>query len=78
MTTTRWHSLPDPETLAQTVATQILAVARGVLATRPSFSIVLAGGTTPEQVYRILAQADAAWPRWSVYFGDERGQAASV
>lgn len=72
MKTTRWHRFPDPETLAQTVVTQILAVSREVLAAREHFSIVLAGGTTPEKVYRLLAQADTAWSRWSVYFGDER------
>ena len=37
-----------------------------------SFRLVLAGGTTPQQVYRLLAQAPADWPHWHIYYGDER------
>jgi 6-phosphogluconolactonase len=36
------------------------------------FRIVLAGGGTPQAVYRQLARAEADWARWQVYFGDER------
>jgi 6-phosphogluconolactonase len=37
-----------------------------------TFSIVLAGGTTPLALYRRLAKASMDWQRWRVYFGDER------
>ena len=32
----------------------------------------MAGGSTPEKVYRLLAQADADWAKWTIYYGDER------
>lgn len=36
------------------------------------FSIVLAGGTTPRELYRQLRYITADWQRWHIYFGDER------
>lgn len=37
-----------------------------------SFSIVLAGGQTPLELYRMLAGVSMQWDKWRVYFGDER------
>lgn len=68
----RWHSMPDAETLVSTVCARINSVARQAIAARGVFRIVLAGGTTPAAVYRALADAGADWPRWQIYFGDER------
>lgn len=36
------------------------------------FSIVLAGGKTPLELYRMLAGEPMQWKKWRVYFGDER------
>ncbi|MCK5725797.1 MAG: 6-phosphogluconolactonase [Thiotrichaceae bacterium] len=36
------------------------------------FKIVLAGGTTPEQVYGLLALESCDWQHWHFYLGDER------
>ena len=38
---------------------------------------MLAGGTTPANIYRMLRGADTDWSRWQVYFGDERCLPAS-
>ena len=35
-------------------------------------TLVLAGGTTPERCYELLAHADVEWGRISILFGDER------
>ena len=35
-------------------------------------SLVLAGGTTPQRCYELLARMDVAWGRVSILFGDER------
>ena len=37
-----------------------------------SFSLVLSGGTTPVNVYKLLAKAKVNFEKWYIYFGDER------
>lgn len=69
---TRWHVVPDPGALATAVCARILEAARNAISRHGMFRIVLAGGTTPEEVYRRLADSTSDWSRWQVYFGDER------
>ena len=69
---TRWHVIPDIESLVDCVSVRIYRAARQAIALRGEFRIVLAGGGTPAAVYRALADTDADWSRWQVYFGDER------
>ena len=69
---TRWHVIADIECLVDTVSVRIYRAARQAIALRGEFRIVLAGGGTPAAVYRALADTDADWSRWHVYFGDER------
>ncbi len=37
-----------------------------------SFSLVLSGGTTPVNVYKLLAKEKINFEKWHIYFGDER------
>jgi 6-phosphogluconolactonase len=67
-----WRVFPDSAALASGLAQAILADAQACIATRGRFALVLAGGTTPRQVYAQLAEAPADWSRWHIYFGDER------
>jgi 6-phosphogluconolactonase len=67
-----WHVLEDAEAVAQEAARRALAAAEQAIDRRGRFRIVLAGGSTPERAYRLLAGAQADWGRWQVYFGDER------
>jgi 6-phosphogluconolactonase len=62
--------LPDLETLA---AEALVRLERAVEATEGVFSLVLAGGSTPDPVHRALA-ARPDWPWWRtvIAFGDER------
>lgn len=68
----RWHILETADQVAQTVYQQILDAAKHAIASRGLFKLVLAGGGTPEKVYRLLAKADADWSKWTIYYGDER------
>lgn len=68
----RWHPVADAEALQRSVSNVILAAAAQALAERGAFHLVLAGGHTPQPVYRALCTAQADWPGWHVYFGDER------
>jgi 6-phosphogluconolactonase len=68
----RLRVFPDPATLAAHAAEQILGIARGVIAARGVFHLVLAGGRTPEAVYTVLGGAWGQWEKWQIWFGDER------
>ena len=67
-----WRVFPDSAALATQLTQTILADARASIVKRGRFALVLAGGTTPRQIYANLAQAPADWNRWHIYFGDER------
>ena len=67
-----WHTLETADQVALAAYQQILDAAKCAIAERGSFKLVLAGGGTPEKVYRLLAQADADWDHWFIYYGDER------
>jgi 6-phosphogluconolactonase len=66
--------LADAEAVATRAADLVLAAARERLAPRDEFSIALAGGNTPRQLYRLLADRrdEAEFSRWRIFFGDER------
>ncbi len=68
----RWHTLETADQVAQAAYLQILAAAEQAIADHGSFKFVLAGGSTPEKVYRLLAQGEADWSKWFIYYGDER------
>ncbi len=67
-----WHILESSDEVAELACKEILAAAEAAIAQHGQFKIVLAGGTTPEKVYRLLAHSKSDWPKWFVYFGDER------
>jgi 6-phosphogluconolactonase len=64
-----------PEELAEAAARHFVARAEEAINERGRFAVALAGGSTPERTYRMLAQdyADRLdWSRVHVFFGDER------
>lgn len=69
---THWHVLPDQRALVTAVSERILGSAGNAINGHGVFRIVLAGGTTPEAVYRRLAEATTDWSCWQIFFGDER------
>lgn len=72
----RWHTYPDDASLVANALARVLGAARSAITRHAAFDIVLAGGNTPRKLYRGLRRADADWPRWHVWFGDERCVAA--
>ncbi len=58
--------------MANATANNICQIATGAIATRGSFHLVLAGGTSPRLCYQQLCQYAADWSCWHIYFGDER------
>jgi 6-phosphogluconolactonase len=68
----RWHLFETQDAINQATLSKILASASKAIAERGSFSIVLAGGSTPKQVYELLKHAEADWSKWHVYHNDDR------
>jgi 6-phosphogluconolactonase len=68
----RWHNFETQESINQATLKRILVAASDAIASRGSFSIVLAGGSTPKSVYALLKDADADWANWHVYHNDDR------
>jgi 6-phosphogluconolactonase len=68
----RWHLLETADEVATAACQHILKAAEQAIADHGKFKLVLAGGNTPEKVYRLLAQAQADWANWIIYYGDER------
>ena len=64
-----------PQELAQAAARDFAAKAEAAIGERGRFAVALAGGSTPEATYEVLARdyADRLdWSRIHVFFGDER------
>ena len=68
----RWIGVADTAALQQASRTCILDAAARAIEQRGTFLIVLAGGTTPAAIYRMLCKAETEWSNWQVFFGDER------
>ena len=67
-----WTVLDDAESVAKRACELIGAAARRAISARGSFSLVLAGGSTPRRCYELLRDTPQEWARWQFYFGDER------
>lgn len=66
-----WHVLETSQ-IAIAASQQILEAAAKAIADQGCFKLVLAGGSTPEKVYRLLSDSDTDWSSWHIYYGDER------
>lgn len=67
-----WRLCTDAETLAADGAAYVAALAERSIQQRGEFRIALAGGKTPQALYRELRSLATDWTAWHVYFGDER------
>jgi 6-phosphogluconolactonase len=78
MTTNREvRILADANTIAQTAAAEFLQAAQEAIREKASFSVALAGGSTPKTLYGLLSsnpllQAKVPWSKIEFFFGDER------
>jgi 6-phosphogluconolactonase len=70
------HCFTEKEASITALAEKIAAISSAALERRPGFSLVLAGGSTPGDLYTLLAgpawRDRIAWSRTHVFFGDER------
>ncbi len=68
--------LDDTEALAQAAAEQFVEASKEAIESRGRFLVALAGGTTPEETYRRLAEPGMAtlvsWRNVHLFWGDER------
>jgi len=67
--------LDDAPALAQRVAQHFADSARHAIDVRGAFNVALAGGSTPQAAYELLATGafdDLEWSKISFFFGDER------
>lgn len=67
-----WQLLENAEAVARAACDAIAAAAQDAIRARGSFSLVLAGGTTPQRAYRLLAGTEQQWAHWQLFYGDER------
>jgi 6-phosphogluconolactonase len=68
----RIHYFGNSVLLVHALHERIAALAKLCLDQQGYFSIVLAGGTTPRQLYQQLRHLQTDWRGWHIYFGDER------
>lgn len=68
--------LPDETALHRSGAERFVALGAEAIAARGAFHVALAGGSTPQGLYTLLATPEFAprldWSRVHLYFGDER------
>ncbi|MGF1505547.1 MAG: 6-phosphogluconolactonase [Anaerolineae bacterium] len=68
--------LPDPDAVAQEAARRWQAAAASAIERDGRFSVMLSGGSTPETLYKLLAQepwrTDLPWEQTYLFWGDER------
>jgi len=67
-----WLIFDDELSLSKALAREILSIAKQSILEKDYFSIVLTGGQSVLNLYKILSKADSNWDKWNIYLGDER------
>jgi len=67
-----WRVFADAQALVTQLADALCEVAEDAIHARGTFHLVLAGGRTPQALYRELAQRHAGDAHWHIWYGDER------
>ena len=62
----------DPDAVASDAAERFFSLAEAAIAERGRFVVALAGGSTPERLYKILATRALDWTQITVFFSDDR------
>lgn len=68
----RIHRFASSSSLVAELVQRISMLASNCIADLGNFHIVLAGGSTPRQLYQQLKHINTDWSAWHIYFGDER------
>lgn len=72
MQVARWKVFPTVAELRDAAITVLIDAANRAVTARGRFDLVLAGGSTPRDIYRALREAKADWAHWHIWYGDER------
>jgi len=69
--------LPDATSIARRSADEFVRAVNEAVAQKGSFTVALAGGSTPKALYSLLAddpsyRSNLPWPKMRFFFGDER------
>ena len=67
-----WLIFDDEMSLSKALAQEILNIAKKSIFEKDCFSIVLTGGQSVLNLYKILSKSDSNWEKWYIYIGDER------
>ena len=67
-----WHAFPDRESLDQALAAYVVSRLQQGITERGTAHLVVSGGSTPINLFSILADADVEWGRVVVLLADER------
>ena len=68
----RIHRFVSNDLLIKELCARIAMLASECIDKQGYFSIILAGGETPRELYRQLRHIATDWQYWHIYFGDER------
>jgi 6-phosphogluconolactonase len=64
--------VPNSAGLFNVAAEKFVEIANAAIAERGKFIVALAGGSTPKELYKLLATKNLAWNNVVFFFGDER------
>ncbi len=67
-----WIIFKDNRGLSKELAREILNIAKKSIRLNGCFTIVLTGGRSVTNLYKILSKSVSDWSRWCIYIGDER------
>lgn len=70
----RTHAFPSYDAMSRAAAQHVAAHIQTVLTEQDRYALALAGGSTPERTYEMLASGfpRLPWERVEIYWGDER------
>lgn len=68
----KWELFESQVSLDNAAAERVSVMAEASIKARGQFHLVLAGGSTPKNVYTLLKDISSDWHKWQIYFGDER------
>jgi len=72
MLNNNWIVFDDKKSLSVSLAKDVLKIAEQSINSKGYFSIVLAGGNSPVELYKILKESHSDWNNWNIYIGDDR------
>lgn len=72
MSLPEWRVFADVQTLVTQLADALCESANEAIGAHNIFHLVLAGGRTPQALYRELAKRGAGDAHWHIWYGDER------